>query len=633
MLTRFACLLIMAAFPLAAAESLLTPGPEGDLVWYRMSLQQYPLYHKKKADLGFDVQVVGKQATVVTFRHNSLIPVVEEKGVTLKVANGGLTGRQVVRIGRDEIPLELTVQRKGTKLSGTWNLLRSQGASHEGRKLRGGDLGGAVKGAVVTAKQLQQANTFAAKASWDSYQGHAQNFAATKTGVALVDSFSQARRLWTSPFIGGMQIGDVRHGFRLGTPIVGGPATPLISADGRVYQFHCEPVRDGVIIPQYQAMYDTNKNGSKTKVDAYAQATGRTKEQVLRRFALRADEHLSCIDASTGRLLWRRTWPGAGVNYIAHKTALTNQTGCLGDGRVFVFGTMGVVRALDAETGKELWATTIPGYAKQMEKETADGKYNPVSRAYCHGLNLIDGVVVCPTGTRGCKMAGIDAKTGKLLWVNQGTLAHAMTPIRWTHQGKERVIGMGNTGSVVCLDPKSGKELWRGPVGRKDNIHQPALEGDYLLTKDGCYRLSPKGAELVWSIPKETTFDSRSAGIIHRGLAWIRGGPESGLTVRKVEDGSVVHHDASRGPKAEAVTWAAEGKVVYNHESQHSRSHTFELLPADAQGIPALGADEKPWYPTHPVDLSYAIMTWYPIVEGRIFMRGRDGIHCYDLRK
>lgn len=624
--------LATAIHPLAAAESTLTPGPEGELVWYRINLQEFPVAHKKKGDKAVHVQVVGGQATVVAL-HGPIIPI-NEKGVTLKASSTGFTGQQIIRIGRNEIPLVINATINDGNVSGTWSLLNKKGSSDQGKRVPGKDLSGTITGTVVSSDLLETDNSFTGKASWDSYLGTEQNFAATKTDVPLVDSFRQARRLWSSPFIGGMQIGDVRHGFRLDTPIVGGPATPLVSADGRVYQFHCEPVHDGAIIPQYRAKYNQDKKGQgKTRVAAYAAATGRTTDQVLRRFALAADEHMSCFDARTGRLLWRRTWSGAGVNYIAHKSAFSNQTGCLGDGRVFVFGTLGVVRALDAQTGEELWSTAIPGYAEQMQAETSDGKYKPVSRSYAHGLNLIGGVVICPTGISSSKMAGIDAKSGKVLWEHQGALAKTMTPIRWTHQGKEYIIGMSNKGSVVCLDPRTGAELWSGPEGRADNIHQPSLEGDYLLTKDGCYQLSLKGAKLIWDIPKETTFDSRSAGILYRGLAWIRGGKESGLTVRKITDGSVVHHDATRAPKAEAVTWAAEGKLIYNHESQHNRSHTFEILSADAQNIPALGAGEKPWYPTHKLDLSYVIMTWYPIVEGRIFMRGRDGIHCYDLRK
>jgi outer membrane protein assembly factor BamB len=100
---------------------------------------------------------------------------------------------------------------------------------------------------------------------------------------------------------------------------------------------------------------------------------------------------------------------------VAHKNAFTNQTGTIGDGRVFVFGTMGIIRALDAKSGSELWTTAIPGYHEQMRKESDGGIYKPRSRAYCHGLNLVGGVVIAPMGFSDSKMVGINAKTGKVL--------------------------------------------------------------------------------------------------------------------------------------------------------------------------------------------------------------------------
>jgi hypothetical protein len=40
------------------------------------------------------------------------------------------------------------------------------------------------------------------------------------------------------------------------------------------------------------------------------------------------------------------------------------------------------------------------------------------------------------------------------------------------------------------------------------------------------------------------------------------------------------------------------------------------------------------WVQPHPQTTSYhnKYMTW-PMVEGRIFMRGFDGVYCYDLRQ
>lgn len=39
------------------------------------------------------------------------------------------------------------------------------------------------------------------------------------------------------------------------------------------------------------------------------------------------------------------------------------------------------------------------------------------------------------------------------------------------------------------------------------------------------------------------------------------------------------------------------------------------------------------WLPPHPHTTGYAVQAInYPLVDGRLFVRGRDGIYCYDLR-
>jgi len=44
------------------------------------------------------------------------------------------------------------------------------------------------------------------------------------------------------------------------------------------------------------------------------QAIGGTDTDLKRRWAIRADEQLVCIDAATGKTLWTVDWPGEGIN-------------------------------------------------------------------------------------------------------------------------------------------------------------------------------------------------------------------------------------------------------------------------------------------------------------------------------
>ena len=39
------------------------------------------------------------------------------------------------------------------------------------------------------------------------------------------------------------------------------------------------------------------------------------------------------------------------------------------------------------------------------------------------------------------------------------------------------------------------------------------------------------------------------------------------------------------------------------------------------------------WHPPHPHDTAYANQpVVYPLVDGRLLVRGHDGLYCYDLR-
>jgi len=612
------------------------PVPTGAAYLYDMQLTPSGKTRKEMlSDVRMLVMVVGESVVSVGFE-SGRIQIMDDDGMTLKLdASGRLTGKQRVKEGSKsavEYFLALDVKRQGGELTGTFSYLHTKNVTSKGA--RSGylkeDVTGAVMGTAIDEKTLAEANAVHPEADWDSYLGTQQNFSAVDTGVELVDDLNDARLVWVGPYVGGMQIGDVRHGIRLTPAHVGGAATPLIH-HGRVYQFHTRATGDQ-IMPGYREVYESNKNGAKDRVASYAKLSDRTVEQVLQRFAPFADEYMTCLDAATGKPLWRVKWPKAGLNYVAHKSAFSNQTGCVGDDTVFAFGTMGVVRALDAKTGRQLWSTPIPGYHEHMRTERQQimgGVHKPRSREYAHGLNYIGGVVIVPTGVSECGLAGLDGKTGKLLWKG-GVLGKTTTPVRWSHQDKEYVIAADSRGKVVCLDPITGQELWTSNDAGSSE-HQYVVEGDTLLTTGGCFELSLTGAKRLWRIDESTSFNSRSVGLLYRGNAWIRGDKESGgLVIRRVADGKELHRDPTRGPTAEAMTFAAEGRIFYNHESQHLRGHMFELLKTDPASIPPLG---KGWRPPHVVDLTYVIPVMYPVVDGRIYMRVADAVHCYDLRK
>ena len=61
---------------------------------------------------------------------------------------------------------------------------------------------------------------------------------------------------------------------------------------------------------------------------------------------------------------------------------------------------------------------------------------------------------------------------------------------------------------------------------------------------------------------------------------------------------------------------------------------TLEIhATVDASGNFSVLGDPETWSPPHPNTTSYGPYMRFPVVDGRMFIRGNDAIYCYDLRK
>ncbi len=129
------------------------------------------------------------------------------------------------------------------------------------------------------------------------------------------------------------------------------------------------------------------------------------------------------------------------------------------DGVLYTSGPVGQVFALDAGTGKKLWAfePEVPGEA--MAKACCD----TVNR----GVAVWDGLVYV-TSLEG-RMFALEARTGKVVWEADTIINHAKL---YTSTGAPRVAGnvvvIGNSGAdfdargyVSAYELKSGKLKWR----------------------------------------------------------------------------------------------------------------------------------------------------------------------------
>jgi len=174
-------------------------------------------------------------------------------------------------------------------------------------------------------------------------------------------------------------------------------------------------------------------------------------------------------------------------------------------------GGVGTLWALDTKTGKKVWHfNTVPKSLWGNKAVNAGGGlWYPPSFDGKGGMYFGVGNPV-PFPGEGSQpwgasrpgpnlytdsMVKLDAKTGKLEWYYQQT-PHDIydwdfqdPPILASAGGRELAIGAGKSGFVVAVDAKSGKAVWKTPVG-KHNGH----DEDGLLAMRGELSKLPKQA-------------------------------------------------------------------------------------------------------------------------------------------
>ncbi len=632
------------------------PGPDGDVAWVHAGLGPVP---------GRDVV----HLHIMTLDRAVARVMVEPLGTCgvdasgLACADGAVKGRLV--IGHEPRQMNRTlVPRLATRMALTLDLTLADGRVSG---TFGGEwpdaksvekpvaVSGTVNGTVLDEAALRKRHGLAPDAAWPGWLGPNQNFSSGPCDAPLVDDLASARLVWAGPWIGPTESGSQRYGACVGCPPAAGGASPLVWK-GRVYQFRHAASGDAVQEAHLAKVLEGEK-GKETR--AKLEAVGWTEADLRRRWAVRADEQLVCLDAATGRTRWTVTWPGEGVNLYDHKCSLTNHTGAVADGRVFVFGAMGVVRCVDAETGEARWAAEVPGYADAMKgflaKCLETRNVAAPTRSFCHGLNVAGGTVVAPDGPGACGVVGLDAASGKVLWRVEKVLGKAATPMAWRKDGTDYVLAANADGVIACIEARTGRVAWRHD-GAGDNEYQTLLVGDLLIghamkaearkaapraPDDGphsapgenygqvaCWRLTADGPERVWAAPAEWGAPSNSPlGSAAGGLVCFRGNysyhlvrPESGERIASLHLPVPVRWD-------EGHLLALSGAFVLHPDSQHGQTKLF-LLPARADGqVGPL------WQPPHPGATTYQSAMSHAWADGRLFIRGADTVYCYDLRK
>ena len=248
------------------------------------------------------------------------------------------------------------------------------------------------------------------------------------------------------------------------------------------------------------------------------------------------------------------------------------------DGKVFIAtvpvtvnetygaGAVGVLWALDGKTGKKVWHfDTVPkSLWGNPDVNSGGGLWYPPSfdgkgSVYIGTGNPgpLPGDPKHPWGSSrpgsnlyADSMVKLDEKTGKMDWYYQQTPHNIYDwdfqnpPVLVKAGGKELAIGSGKSGVVVAIDAKTGKPVWKQPVGTHnghDNDPIYAMKGEYSKIKTGEVFPGQLGGVIA---PLATDGESVFVPIVNHSMTVVSG---SELSESSASTGELVALDLANG--------------------------------------------------------------------------------------
>jgi len=232
--------------------------------------------------------------------------------------------------------------------------------------------------------------------------------------------------------------------------------------------------------------------------------------------ARQGDEEVTlCLDAKDGKELWKDKYAAQAVTGAAAKHPGPRSSPAVADGKVVTLGVGGVLSCLDAATGKLVW------------RKDPFPKTVPMFFAASSPI-IVDGMAIAQLGGRAKGgIVAYDLATGDEKWKWDGGGPEYSSPVVMTVDGTKQIVALTDK-SLVGVGAADGKLLWQLPfqsAQRAYNAATPIIEGQTVIymgagrgTKAAKVEKTADGfaAKELWSNPE--TAPQFGSAVLQDGL-------------------------------------------------------------------------------------------------------------------
>ena len=296
-----------------------------------------------------------------------------------------------------------------------------------------------------------------------------------------------------------------------------------------------------------------------------------------------SEEVVRALELETGKELWRQSYPAS----FAVKASAADygegpkSTPVVGDGKLCTLGISGILSCFDSETGKRLW-----------HKDFA-GRYPAAAPPFGASMSPLmrGGVLIAHVGGHdGGAVTAFDPATGEEKWTLNGEGPGYSSPILVEIQGHTQLVTQAHR-HIMGVDAENGEFLWKIPfVSPCDqNVVTPVAYGDQLIFS------GPVQGTFVVSLTKEGETWKPEIGWHNEEIA-------SYMATPVLVDGVLFGMGRQRkgqffaiDPKTGSVLWTSDGKDGYS-ASLVALGHSILVLKDTAELL-VLSTDTKSFEP------------------------------------